>query len=580
MISKLMHAFALTEKGARDFIKSVIWCYIYNLTLMLPVAAIMAVIMYVLSAFDAGAAISGETLKYTLIAVAVLAVLYVIYYFHYGALYIAVYNESAKRRISLAEVLRKLPLSFFSKRDLSDLTATMITDCAMLDQMFSHYIPELFAAIGSVVTYGIIMFLCDWRMAIAVLWVVPAAVLLTYGTKQIQKKAGRENLEDKRAVTEKIAEGIDTVRELKSCNLEEKYLKELNEVLAKEEKSCLRTELTSGAIVTSSQAILKCGIATTILTGAELVSAGSLPFLYYIGFLFAASKLYDPLSLLLQNIAVIFMTRVRIDRMREILEQPVQTGAEEFKPENHDITFSHVGFAYNEQEGVLKDVSFTVREGEVTALVGPSGGGKTTATRLAARFWDADRGTITLGGTDVRTIDPEVLLKSYSIVFQDVVLFKDTIRENIRLGRKNATDEEVYAAARAANCDEFIKRLSDGYDTIIGENGSTLSGGERQRISIARALLKNAPVILLDEATASLDVENESTVQSAISRLCKGKTVLIIAHRMRTVENADKVVVLEDGIVSEQGTPEELIRNKGSFDRMVRLQKESASWTL
>ena len=377
-----------------------------------------------------------------------------------------------------------------------------------------------------------------------------------------------------------IQEGLETIRDIKACSRQKAYMEKLEEKLAAMEKGSIHSELATGVFVCSAQAFLRLGLATTILTGGAMLAAGELSFLYFLGFLFAAARLYDPLGLVLQNIAATFNTKLQIQRMRSILEQPVQKGTEDFTPQNYDISFDHVSFAYREGDGVLEDVSFTARQGEVTALIGPSGGGKSTACKLAARFWDASRGTVTLGGIDVSTVEPETLLKYYSMVFQDVVLFRDTVMENIRLGRRDATDEEVLAAARAARCEEFVRNLPQGYQTMIGENGSTLSGGERQRISIARALLKDAPVILLDEATASLDVENESAVQEALSRLLQGKTVLVIAHRMRTVAGADHIVVLERGRVAQQGTPEELMRKGGLYRRMAELQKETAQWKL
>ena len=427
---------------------------------------------------------------------------------------------------------------------------------------------------------GVAMFLCDWRMALAVLWVVPAAILLTAGSKKIQDSFGTKNILNKRAVADCIQEGLETIRDIKSCSRQENYMEKLEEKLAAMERGSIHSELATGVFVCSAQAFLRLGLATTILTGGALLAAGELSFLYFLGFLFAAARLYDPLGLVLQNIAATFNTKLQIERMRSILEQPMQEGTEEFTPQNYDIRFDHVSFAYREGDGVLEDVSFTARQGEVTALIGPSGGGKSTACKLAARFWDATGGTVSLGGTDVSTVDPETLLRSYSMVFQDVVLFRDTVMENIRLGRRGATDEEVLAAAEAARCEDFIRKLPQGYQTVIGENGSTLSGGERQRISIARALLKNAPVILLDEATASLDVENESAVQEALSRLLQGKTVLVIAHRMRTVAGADHIVVLENGRVAQQGTPAELMEQGGLYRRMVELQRETAQWKL
>lgn len=580
MTAKLQHIFALSEKGARDFVKAVIWCFLCNISLMLPVGVVMAVIQHFLNALDTGSDPAGQILFYTGAALLVLAVLWVLHYFQYAALYLATYQESASRRVSLAETLRKLPLSFFGNRDLSDLTATMIADCSSLDQMFSHYIPQLFASIFSTLFIGICMFCFDWRMALAVLWVLPVAVLLTAGSKKLQDAFGTRNILAKRAVTDTIQECLETVRDIKACSRQEEFLEKLDGRLENAEKSAIRSELATGVFVCSAQAFLRIGLATTVLTGAGLLIQGKLSFIYFLGFLFAAARLYDPLGMVLQNIAATFNAKLQINRMRSILEQPVQTGGENFVPGNFDIVFDHVKFAYREDEGVLEDVSFTARQGQVTALVGPSGGGKSTACKLAARFWDIQGGKITLGGTDIQTVDPETLLKYYSFVFQDVVLFRDTILENIRLGRRGATDEEVYAAAKAARCDEFIRELPDGYQTMVGENGSTLSGGERQRISIARALLKNAPIILLDEATASLDVENETAVQEALSRLLKDKTVLIIAHRMRTVSAADQIVVLADGHVADKGAPGELYRKDGIYRQMVDLQKMSGEWKL
>ncbi len=579
MIGKLQHVFALSEKGARDFVKAVILCFLCNVGLMLPVGVVMATIRYFLDTLEAGGDPAEKLWLYTGAALLVLLVLFLLHYIQYAALYLATYKESASRRVSLAETLRKLPLSFFGNRDLSDLTATMIADCSSLDQMFSHYIPQLFASVFSTVFIGICMLVFDWRMALAVLWVLPVAVLLTAGSKKLQDLCGTKNILAKRAVTDSIQECLENVRDIKASSRREITMENLDQRLENAEKSAIRSELATGVFVCSAQAFLRIGLATTVLVGADLLMRGELSFLYFLGFLFAAARLYDPMGTVLQNIAATFNAKLQINRMRAILEQPVQTGSEEFSPENFDIVFDHVKFAYREGESVLEDVSFTAKQGQVTALVGPSGGGKSTACKLAARFWDIQKGKITLGGTDISTVDPETLLKHYSFVFQDVVLFRDTIMENIRLGRRDATDEEVYAAAKAARCEEFIRQLPQGYQTVVGENGSTLSGGERQRISIARALLKDAPIILLDEATASLDVENETAVQEALSRLVKNKTVLIIAHRMRTVTGADKIVVLAEGKVAEEGTPEELYRKNGLYTHMVRLQSESQDWT-
>ena len=580
MTRKLQRVFALSEQGAKDLVKAVVWCFVCNVSLMVPIGAVMAVMMHLLDVMEHGGDPMDGFWIYTGSAAAVLVLLFVLHYFQYASLYLATYKESESRRISLAETLRRLPLSFFGNRDLSDLTSTMIADCSSLDQMFSHYIPQLFASIFSTVVIGICMFVWDWRMAVAVLWVLPVAVLLTAGSKKLQDLFGTKNILAKRVVTDYIQEGLETVRDLKACSRQEKYLEELNDKLAAMERSSIHSELATGVVVCSAQAFLRIGLATTVLAGSSLMLAGELDFLIFLGFLFAAARLYDPLGMVLQNIAATFSAKLKIERMRAIQEQPVQEGTEQFQPEHYDIVFDHVNFSYHDGEGVLDDVSFTAKQGEVTALIGPSGGGKSTACKLAARFWDVNGGKITLGGTDISGVDPEALLKHYAMVFQDVVLFRDTVMENIRLGRRNATDEEVLAAAKAAQCDAFIRRLPEGYQTVIGENGSTLSGGERQRISIARALLKDAPVILLDEATASLDVENESAVQAALSQLVRRKTVLIIAHRMRTVAGADHIVVLENGKVIQQGSPDQLMRQGGLYRHMTELQKESSDWKL
>lgn len=580
MTRKLQHVFALSEQGARDLVKAVLWCFVCNLSLMLPIGVIMAAVMHLLDVLDGKTAVMDGFWYYTLGGAALLVLLFVLHWYQYASLYLATYKESANRRVSLAETLRRLPLSFFGKRDLSDLTSTMISDCSSLDQLFSHYVPQLFASIFSTLVIGVMMLCCDWRMALAVLWVVPVAVLLTAGSKKLQDSFGTKSILSKRAVTDCIQEGLETIRDIKSCSREEHYLSELEDRLGKMERGCINSELATGVFVCSAQAFLRIGLATTVLTGGALLLSGELSVLFFIGFLFAAARLYDPLGLVLQNIAAAFNAKLQIERMRSILEQPVQQGSGDFSPENYDIAFENVSFAYREDEGVLENVSFTAKQGQVTALIGPSGGGKSTACKLAARFWDVNSGRVTLGGVDISTVEPEALLRHYAMVFQDVVLFRDTVMENIRLGRRNASDEEVLAAARAARCDEFIRKLPKGYQTVIGENGSTLSGGERQRISIARALLKDAPVILLDEATASLDVENESAVQAALSRLLRGKTVLVIAHRMRTVAGADNIVVLENGRVTQQGSPAELMERGGTYRRMVELQRESAEWKL
>ena len=580
MIRKLQHWFALSEEGAKGMVSGVFWCTLCNLSLMAPVGLLFLVLRAMIAALRGGTDPSAGVWGYTAGALAVLALIYWVHRIEYKHTYLSTYEESAARRVRLAEKLRQLPLSFFGKRDLADLTNTIMADCSGLEQSFSHYIPQLFASCLSTLIIAVCLLVMDWRMALAALWVLPVALLLAGGSKYLQDKLGLRGILAKRASADGIQECLESIRDIKACNQKERYLEGLHAKIKGAEDAAIRSELTTGVFVTSAQAVLRLGLATTVLVGGSLLAAGSTDLLTYLVFLIAAARLYDPLSLTLQNLAATFHAKLQIERMRQIEEQPIQKGSEACAPDGYDIVFDHVSFGYNEKEGVLRDVSFTAKQGQVTALVGPSGGGKSTAAKLAARFWDVDAGKITLGGVDVSTVEPEALLKSYAIVFQDVVLFRDTVMENIRLGRRDATDEEVLAAARAAQCDGFIRRLPQGYQTVIGENGSTLSGGERQRISIARALLKDAPVILLDEATASLDVENESAVQAALSRLVRSKTVLIIAHRMRTVAGADRIVVLENGHVAQQGSPAELMEQGGLYRRMVELQQESAAWRL
>lgn len=576
MLKFIMKKYALSRQGAKDLVIATISCVVHNLTLMLPVSLLYLLV----SDLYAGGVPQGHLWIYIVGMIAAVLLILFFYRWVYGATYYATYKESSVRRISLAEKLRKLPLSFFGKRDLSDLTTTIMADCTTLEQSFSHWIPEFFGSMISTVIVAVCLFIFDWRLALAALWVLPVSLAIVAFSGKVQNYFTRRQTEAKLAVAEGIQEALETMRDLKSNNAEEKCLKGLDKKIDLQEKRMIASELGSALFVVPAGMILKLGIGTVALVGGILLASNAISVLTFFLYLLVVSRLYDPLSSSLQNLAAIISTNIPIERMNEIENYPVQPGTAELKTNGYDIVFDNVSFAYNTGEQVLSGVSFTAKQGEVTALIGPSGGGKSTAARLAARFWDADSGKITLGGTDVKTVDPEKLLSAYSIVFQDVTLFNNTVMENIRIGRQNATDEEVLAAAREAQCDEFVEKLPEGYRTMIGENGSALSGGERQRISIARALLKDSPVILLDEATASLDAENETHIQRAISRLVKGKTVLIIAHRMRTVEGADKLVLLKEGKVAEQGSPEELLAKGGIYAKMCKLQQQSGEWRI
>ena len=576
MINAIQRKTASSEKGAKGLVKGIIACAFQNLAFMLPTS-----LLYFFVADMLSGGVTGGRIWFYVGGIAVcFALILLTTWFQYNNTYFTTYEESGKRRLGLAERLRKLPLSFFGKRDLADLTSTIMADCEVLEKTCSHFIPGLFGSLISTTIISVGLFAFDWRMALAALWVIPVSVLIVLLSYKIQDKTQAKTMAVKMACADGIQEYIEAVRDLKANNAEQNYLKGLSGKIKKVEKQNFKAELTNAVFVTGAGMVLKLGIASVAIVGAALLVNGSLSALTFFMFLLVASRLYDPMQAALQNLAAIIAMRTNVARMNEILDYPVQTGSETLTNNGCDIEFNHVGFSYNTGETVLKDVSFTAKQGEVTALIGPSGGGKTTVSRLAARFWDNGTGKITVGGMDISKIDPEKLMSLYSIVFQDVTLFDNTIMENIRLGKKGATDEEVLAAARLANVDEFAEKLSDKWNTNIGENGSDLSGGERQRISIARAFLKDAPIVLLDEATASLDVENETLIQTALSRLIKNKTVLVIAHRMRTVAGADKIVVLADGVVAEQGTPGELYKKNGIYTRMVDLQSASGKWKI
>lgn len=575
MIKLIQKATASSKDGAVGLIKGIIACAFQNMAFMLPTG-----LLYYLVKDLLGGDMGGKTVFYTVGCVICFALILITTWFQYNNTFFTTYEESGKRRLSLAERLRKLPLSFFGKKDLADLTSTIMADCEVLEKDCSHYIPALFGSVISTIVIALGLFAFDKAMALAALWVIPVSVLIIVLSYKVQDRAQQRNMSVKMACADGIQEYIEILRDLKANNAESSYLKGLRSKIRSVEKGAFKTEITTAVFVTSAGMVLKFGIATVALVGASRLVTGKIDVLTLFMFLLVASRLYDPMQAALQNLAAVIAMRTNVVRMNEILDHEIQQGGDTLTNKGCDITFDHVGFAYKSGETVLSDVSFTAKQGEVTALVGPSGGGKTTVSRLAVRFWDNQKGKITVGGMDISKIDPEKLMTIYSIVFQDVTLFNNTIMENIRLGRKGATDEEVLAAAHLANCDEFAEKLPDKWNTDIGENGCELSGGERQRISIARAFLKDAPIILLDEATASLDVENETAIQTALSRLIRNKTVLVIAHRMRTVAGADKIVVLSDGVVAEQGTPEKLLNKNGIFKRMADLQLQGQNWTV
>lgn len=570
-----MKKFALSEKGASDLIRAIISCSLNDIALMLPMIIFYKFLGEALDLLD-GKELNLNLVLYIVLCLGATAILAIAFDFRYRFTMIASYKESANLRIRIAERLRKLPLSFFAKKDLSDLTTTIMTDCTGIETAFSHYIPQLIGAVFSFIIVSIGLFFLDVKMALAAIWVVPIAFLLIVLSFSVQDRYNKRLLNAKLELSNNIQECIEAIQDIQSNNCCDEYSKKLFGKISNVEKNSVGGELISGIFVVGAQMFVRLGIASVTIAGIKMFTNGKISFLTFIIFLIAASRIYDPLSVAFANLTNLYNTMLRCKRINNLEEQKIYTGTEVFEPKNHSICFQNVSFSYSEdeKEGVLKNVSFTAEQGEVTALIGPSGSGKSTVSKLAARFWDAESGKISIGGVDISTVDPETLLKKFSIVFQDVVLFNTSIMENIRIGNRNASDEEVIRAAEAAQCGEFVGRFKDGYNTIIGENGCRLSGGERQRISIARAFLKDAPIILLDEASASLDVENETAIQTALSRLIKDKTVLVIAHRMRTVSGADKIVVLSDGVVKESGKPLELMKQNGIFTQMVKAQTE------
>lgn len=574
LTEKLKHKYALSDNGAKGMIRAFVAVTLADLVLMLPVG-----LLYMLSSYLLDGDLPREKFSFFIIAIiAVLILIALTAVFQYRSTFLSTYIESGVRRRTLAEKLRKIPLSFFGKKDLADLTNTIMSDCSLIETGSSHWIPELVGSIVSAAIVVISLFFFDWRMALAAVWVMPVAFIIVISSKTVMSKVHDKTMKYRVECLDGIQEGLETLRDLRSYNMTDTYMEGLNRKIKAVENHAIVAEFANAAFVCSAQMILKLGIGTVAVVGSALLIKGEISVLTLFMFLLVVTRMYEPFQIALQNVAAIISLDANCRRMDEILSHEEQTGSETLDNKGYDIKFDHVAFSYKDGEQVLSDVSFTAKQGEVTALIGPSGGGKTTVSRLAARFWDNDKGTITVGGMNVSKIDPEKLLSLYSIVFQDVTLFNNTVMENIRIGKKDATDEEVMAAARLAHCEDFVEKMPEKWNSMIGENGSELSGGERQRISIARAFLKDAPIILMDEATASLDVDNESLIQESISKLIRNKTVLIIAHRMRTVDGVDKIVVLKDGKVAEQGTPEELRKANGIYKHMADMQLSSDRW--
>lgn len=569
MVSYFMKKYAMSEKGALNLKKAIFSHTLVNLTkLFAPMIGFMFLFQYIgiLTGIES---YNFTSVYYIALIVVMMIVMFLVARWDYVRLYTNVYNESANSRIELAERLKKLPLSYFGKRDLADLAETMMNDMNLYETIFSHAVPQIYSTAISTSIIALMLIFYNWKLALAALWVIPISILIIFLSKKSQKKIVQGWIDDNRKVFDNLQENIEQIEQIKSYNLEDRVLNDFFEKLNASTKQKTKGEVVAGTLTGIATAILKLGIISVAVIGVNMLMAGEVSVLVYIAFLMLTASVYLPIEGIITFMSMIVMLDAVVGRIKEIKTMPVQEGKKDIDIKNYDIEFKDVYFGYDDYS-VINGVSFTAKQGEITALIGSSGSGKTTLTKLAARFWDIDKGKILIGGEDIGKIDPETLLKNFSIVFQDVTLFNSSIKDNIKIGKKDATDEEIIRAAKIARCYEFIDKMPDGIDTVIGENGQRLSGGERQRISIARAILKDAPIILLDEATASLDVENESLIQEALSELIKEKTAIVIAHRLRTIRNANKIVLLNAGKIEAIGTDEELCKSSEFYKAMLR----------
>ena len=569
MVSYFMKKYAMSEKGALNLKKAIFSHTLVNLTkLFAPMIGFMFLFQYI-GILKSIESYNFTSVHYIALIVVMMIVMFLIARWDYVRLYTNVYNESANSRIELAERLKKLPLSYFGKRDLADLAETMMNDMNLYETIFSHAVPHIYSTAISTSIIALMLIFYNWKLALAALWVIPISILIIFLSKKSQKKIVQGWIDDNRKVFDNLQENIEQIEQIKSYNLEDRMLNDFFEKLNASTKQKTKGEVVAGTLTGIATAILKLGIISVAVIGVNMLMAGEVSVLVYIAFLMLTASIYLPIEGIITFMSMIVMLDAVVGRIKEIKTMPVQKGKKDIDIKNYDIEFKDVYFGYDDYS-VINGVSFTAKQGEITALIGSSGSGKTTLTKLAARFWDIDKGKILIGGEDIGKIDPETLFKNFSIVFQDVILFNSSIKDNIKIGKKDATDEEIIRAAKIARCYEFIDKMPDGIDTVIGENGQRLSGGERQRISIARAILKDAPIILLDEATASLDVENESLIQEALSELIKEKTAIVIAHRLRTIRNANKIVLLNAGKIEAIGTDEELCKSSEFYKAMLR----------
>lgn len=579
--AKLQEAFMLTDKGYADLKKAIWACTLTNFSMMLPFGVMIQMLRELIKPFT-GAVISWKYM-WLLLGLGVIAalVIFLACKNDYKKSYVTSYLEGSNIRTAIAEHIRRLPMSVFNSKDLSELTTNMMEDVDTSERVTSHNIPQLISNAISMIVICIMLAFFDWRMALAMFITVPLAFLIIFVSSGIQKALGKKQAQSKLDASGQVQEYLDGIKVIRACGLDGEKFTALEQALRTLRNLAIRFEFISGVFITGSQVVLQAGIGIVVFMGAYFITSSSIDFITLFMFLLIVTRIYGPFLTELTLLPELLYNQIAVERMKKLMGIKTMEGDSEVDIKEFTICFDRVDFSYNEGgESAIKDMSITIPADGITALAGPSGSGKSTVSRLIARFWDVNSGTVTIGGKDVKCVDPEHLMEYMSFVFQDVVLFNDTIYNNIRIGNMDASDEEIKAAAKAACCDEFALKLADGYDTVLGENGSTLSGGERQRISIARALLKDAPIVLLDEATASLDPENEALIQQAISRLIAGKTVIVIAHRLRTIAQADKIIVLEEGRVAEEGSHEELLKAKGLYHRLYTIQQESLEWSV